>query len=131
MSEKPQIQEIQIIYHATTRWPLSALGRSFNWKSRWHTQFQMHLGIKNRCRPKNLREKVVFPCHERIEKLQISGANSLMDFWIFEKCQISLARYAYWGLNNILPGQFYIILQHSINGLIVKSNCSSFKLDKK
>ena len=25
MSEKPQIQEIQIIYHATTRWPLSAL----------------------------------------------------------------------------------------------------------
>ena len=24
MSEKPQIQEIQIIYHATTRWPLSA-----------------------------------------------------------------------------------------------------------
>ena len=25
MSEKPQIQEIQIIYHATTRWPLSGL----------------------------------------------------------------------------------------------------------
>ena len=23
MSEKPKIQEIQIIYHATTRWPLS------------------------------------------------------------------------------------------------------------
>ena len=107
------------------------IGRSFNWKSRWHTQFQMHLGIKNRCRPKNLREKVVFQCHERIEKLQISGANSLIEFWIFEKCQISPARYAYWGLNNILPGQFYIILQHPINGLIVKSNCSSFKLDKK
>ena len=107
------------------------LGRSFNWKSRWHTQFQMHLGIKNRCRPKNLREKVVFPCHERIEKLQISGANSLIEFWIFEKCQISLARYAYWGLNNILPGQFYIILQYPINGLIVKSGCSGFKLDEK
>ena len=25
MSEKPQIQEIQIIYHATTRWPLSVI----------------------------------------------------------------------------------------------------------
>ena len=25
MSEKPKVQEIQIIYHATTRWPLSAL----------------------------------------------------------------------------------------------------------
>ena len=86
-----------------------ALGRSFNWKSRWHTQFQMHLGIKNRCRPKNLREKVVFPCHERIEKLQISGANSLMEFDSFEKYQISLSRYAYLSLNNILPGQFYII----------------------
>ena len=24
MSEKPKVQEIQIIYHATTRWPLSA-----------------------------------------------------------------------------------------------------------
>ena len=69
----------------------------------------MHLGIKNRCRPKNLREKVVFPCHERIEKLQISGANSLMEFDSFEKYQISLSRYAYLSLNNILPGQFYII----------------------
>ena len=25
MSEKPKVQEIQIIYHATTRWPLSDL----------------------------------------------------------------------------------------------------------
>ena len=38
------------------------------------------VGIKNMCRPKNLREKVVFQCHEKVEKLQISGANSLMDF---------------------------------------------------
>ena len=67
------------------------------------------LGIENRCRPKNLREKVVFQCHERIEKLKISGANSLMEFDSFEKYQISLARYAYLGLNNILSGKFYII----------------------
>ena len=26
MSEKPKVQEIQIIYHATTRWPLSEIG---------------------------------------------------------------------------------------------------------
>ena len=69
----------------------------------------MYVGIENRLRPKNLREKVVFPCHEQIEKLLISGANSLMEFDSFEKYQISLSRYAYLSLNNILPGQFYII----------------------
>ena len=36
MSEKPKVQEIQIIYHATKRWPLSELlpikGSMGNWQ---------------------------------------------------------------------------------------------------
>ena len=35
MSEKPKIQEIQIIYHATTRWPLSGLGAFLGGFSRY------------------------------------------------------------------------------------------------
>ena len=53
MSEKPKIQEIQIIYHATTRWPLSASSAkpsigtksvSSNFKRLSNTAFLTYIG---------------------------------------------------------------------------------------